>query len=154
MRFLRPGERQAAVRRVRGIVDVERLAAAVARGDALDLEGKDIGDRGRALEPLDVNLDRLELDPAEVADEILADERRRAAGFPTMVASAVRWGSFALSSTTPAKIQLPSAITRPDRITSANLSPSSWVSPKWPSSIRNTITAVQWSYVAASCGLV
>jgi hypothetical protein len=28
---------------MRGIVDIERLAAAVARGDTLDLEGKDIG---------------------------------------------------------------------------------------------------------------
>jgi hypothetical protein len=33
-------------------------------------------------------------------------------------------------------------------MTNANLSPSSFVSPKWPSSMRNTITAVQWSYVA------
>src|SRR5271154_3007028 len=66
---------------MRRIVEIERVTAAVAGGDALDLERQDIGDRSRALEPLDVNLDRLELDPAEVADEVLADERRRAAGF-------------------------------------------------------------------------
>src|ERR1700693_5711899 len=63
------------------IGDIERVAAAVAGDDAFDLERQDIGERGGALEPLDVNLDRLELDPAEVADEVLADERRRAAGF-------------------------------------------------------------------------
>src|ERR1700723_334255 len=65
---------------MRRVVDIERLAAAVAGGDALDLERKDIGDRSRALERVDVNLDRLELDAAEVADEVLADERWRATG--------------------------------------------------------------------------
>jgi hypothetical protein len=129
--FLRPGECQAAIGRMRRVVDIEWVAAEVAGRDALDLERQDIGYRGRAPEPLDANLDRLELDPAEVADEVLANERRRAAGFaPTMAASAVRCRSLARASTTPAKIQLPSAITRPERITSANLSPSSLVSPE------------------------
>lgn len=48
VRLLRPGERQAAVGRMRRIVDIERVAAAVAGGDALDLECQDIGDRGSA----------------------------------------------------------------------------------------------------------
>src|SRR5258708_32172927 len=65
---------------MRGVVDIKRFTAAVARGDALDLEREDIRDRGRALEPLDVNLDRLEFDPAEVSNEVLTDECRRAAG--------------------------------------------------------------------------
>src|ERR1700722_7129661 len=63
------------------IIDIERVATSVAGGDALDLEREDIGDRGRALEPLDVNLDRLEFHPTKVTDEVLTDERRRAAGF-------------------------------------------------------------------------
>src|SRR5580704_15704725 len=64
-----------------GVVDIERFAAPVAREDALDLEGKDIGDRGRAFERVQVELDRLELYTAEVAHQILADDRRRSAGF-------------------------------------------------------------------------
>src|SRR5579864_899543 len=81
VRLLRPGERQATVGRMRRIVDIERVAAAVARRNALDLERQYVGDRGRTPEPVDVNLDRLELNPAEIANEMLTDERRRAAGF-------------------------------------------------------------------------
>jgi hypothetical protein len=41
MRLLRASERQPPARRMGGVVDVEWLAAAVARGHALDLEGED-----------------------------------------------------------------------------------------------------------------
>jgi hypothetical protein len=155
VRLLRPGERQAAVGLMRRIVDIERVAAAVAGDDALDLERQDIGDRGRALEPLDVNSIGLNSTPRKSPTRFW----RMSAGVPpasppTMAASAVRWTSLALSSTTPVKIQLSSAMTRPERITNANLSATSLVSPKWTLSIRNTITAMQWSCVAASCGFV
>ena len=62
---------------------------------------------------------------------------------PTIAASAWRCASSARSSTTPAKIQLPSAMTLPERITSANFNPSRTISPYFPASIRNTSPAVQ-----------
>jgi hypothetical protein len=77
MGFLGPGQRQAAVGRVAGVVEVIRLAAAVARGDALDLEAGDAGDRGPADEPIRGELDRRELDAAKIADQMGRPGRRR-----------------------------------------------------------------------------
>src|SRR5215204_1422554 len=50
LRLARARQREAAVGRMGGVVDVERLAGAVARGHALDLEGEDAGDFRGALE--------------------------------------------------------------------------------------------------------
>ena len=52
MHFLRARQGQAAPHRVRGVIDVEWFAAAVARGDAFDLERQQFGDLGRALQVL------------------------------------------------------------------------------------------------------
>jgi len=90
-----------------------------------------------ALEPLYLNLDRLELDPRKSLTRFW----RMSAGVPPLhpdkVASAVLWGSFALSSTTR-KIQLrrPSPTDGSPARMSRTLGPR----PKLPSSIRNTIT--------------
>src|SRR5262245_189682 len=46
--LLRAGEREAAVGRMGGVVDVEGLAGAVARGHALDREGEHARDVGGA----------------------------------------------------------------------------------------------------------
>jgi hypothetical protein len=45
-------------------------------------------------------------------------------------------------------------MTLPERITSANFNPSSRMPAQLPSSIRKTIAAVQWSFVAGPCGFV
>ena len=79
---------------------------------------------------------------AGVVDESADDAQRRALAAivggeaggppacpPTIAASAWRCAWSARSSTTPAKTQLPSAITFPERMTSANFRPSSFVSP-------------------------
>jgi hypothetical protein len=71
-----------------------------------------------------------------------------------MAPSTRRCSGSARSSRTTPKIQLPSAITRPERIRKAKLSPSSRIAPERPSSMRNTIAAVQLSWVAGPCGLV
>jgi hypothetical protein len=60
---------------------------------------------------------------------------------PASFASASRCAGSAVSSTTTAKTQSPSAITLPERSTKANLQPSSRVGPKLPSSMRKTSTA-------------
>ena len=78
--FARPRQGQPAARRMAGVVEVRGLAAAVARQHTLDLEGGDVGDRGAAFEALDRDIDRLEFDAAEIADQILPDESRRPAG--------------------------------------------------------------------------
>lgn len=61
MDFRRPGKREPTVRRMSGIVNVERFTAAVAGCDILNLKGQDIGDRGGALERLDVDLNWFKL---------------------------------------------------------------------------------------------
>src|SRR5208282_6529345 len=70
---------QAPVCRVRRVVEVEGFAGPAARGDALDLESKDVGDRRRTSEPGQIEFDRLELNAPEIADQVLTDERGRAA---------------------------------------------------------------------------
>src|SRR5882757_6313974 len=80
LRLARTRQRQAAVGRMGGVVDVERLAGAVARGHALDLEGEDAGDLGSAAETVGGKADVVELDAAEVAHQIVAHHLRRAAG--------------------------------------------------------------------------
>src|SRR4029450_913663 len=74
----RAGESEAAVGRMGGVVDVERLAGAVARGDTLDLEGEDARDVGGAPQALGGEADVAELDAAEVAHQVVADHLRRA----------------------------------------------------------------------------
>src|SRR5262249_7496437 len=74
------GQREAPVRRVGGVVDVERLAAAVARGDALDLEGEDAGDGRPPLQAVLLEAARPDLHAAEIAHQVVVDHRRPAAG--------------------------------------------------------------------------
>src|SRR5437762_1126199 len=57
--FLRARQGEAAVRRMTGIVDVERVAAAVARRHALDLEAEKFGDHGAPGQPGNGEFDRL-----------------------------------------------------------------------------------------------
>ncbi len=66
-----------------GVVDVERLARAVARGDALYLEGQHARDIGRAPQTVGRELDGPVFDAAEILHQIVADNLRRAAGFAT-----------------------------------------------------------------------
>ena len=66
---------------------------------------------------------------------------RMRAGMPpawplTIAPSASRCASPAFSSITPPSTQLPSAITLPERITSAKARPSSTISPQCPRSMR------------------
>ena len=103
------------------------------------------GMAARRSSPCIREFDRCEPDPAKIADQMVADHPRRCR-LPRRRRSRRELGaepSSAFSSTTPAKTQLPSAMTLPERITSANLSPSRPVSPELPWSIRNTIAAVQ-----------
>src|SRR5437870_3122592 len=79
MSFSRARKCQAPVRRVRGIVEIERLVRPGARSDAFDRESQDTRDRRRALQPGEIELDRFEFDATEIADQMLTDERRRAA---------------------------------------------------------------------------
>src|SRR5215831_17181332 len=74
LQFAGPRQREAPPRRMGRIVDVERLTAAVARSDTLDFERDDGGDRGRALQPIQSELDRFVHDAAEVGDQVLADK--------------------------------------------------------------------------------
>src|SRR5688572_7455914 len=76
----RARQRKPAVGRMGGVVDVERLAGAVARGHALDLEGQDARDVGGAAQALGGEADVAEFDAAEVAHQVVADHLRRAAG--------------------------------------------------------------------------
>src|SRR5689334_10274347 len=80
MGFLRARQRKAAVGRVPGIVDVIRVAAAVARGDAVDLERHEPRDRDPASQAGDDEIDWLKRDPAEIADQVLPDYPRGPAG--------------------------------------------------------------------------
>src|SRR6516165_9335911 len=103
-------------------------------------------DHCRALEPVQVELDRPERDPPKIADQMLADESWRTAGFATDDRSQGRTLRIVGPLVDYAgKDPVPSAITLPERITSANFSPSSVISPYLPPSIRNTNAAVQWS---------
>src|SRR5262249_48037119 len=83
MHLLRAGQGEPAPRRVRRVVDIERLAAAVARGHTFDLEGEDIGDHGRAPKPGKSEIDRFELDAAEIANQVFGDEGGWPARLPT-----------------------------------------------------------------------
>src|SRR5215813_14132509 len=78
--LLRLRERQAPSGRVSRVVYVQRLARAVARNHPLDLERDHVGDYGRALQPVQIELDRLECDTTKIADQVVADEARRSAG--------------------------------------------------------------------------
>src|SRR3954452_18513498 len=80
MGFLRPRQREAAVRRMPGIVDIIRLPAAIARQNAFDLERHNSRDREAAGEAFGNKIDRLKRDPAKIADQILPNHRRGAAG--------------------------------------------------------------------------
>src|SRR5581483_9700278 len=64
--LLRPSERQPAIGGMSGVVDVERLARAIARGDAFDLEAQDAGNVGHALQAVGGEVDRLVFDAAEI----------------------------------------------------------------------------------------
>jgi hypothetical protein len=66
-----PRQGQAAVRRIAGIVQVKRLAAAIARHDAVDLERGDVRDRELAPVPVEDEFDRPEFDAAEIANQML-----------------------------------------------------------------------------------
>src|SRR5579884_844178 len=79
MDLLRPRQGEAAVRRVRGVVDVEGLVRAVARAHALDRERQQAGDRDGAPRPLLREVDRGIDDAAKIADQIGAYDGRRAA---------------------------------------------------------------------------
>src|SRR5579863_1202873 len=74
---------EATAGRMRRVVDVERLAAAIARCDALDLERQDVGDRYRALQSIHLELHRIELHAAEIAYQVSADHT----GWPTNIAA-------------------------------------------------------------------
>src|SRR5215472_8151757 len=74
-----PRQGQAAVRRMAGVVQVERLAAAIARDDAVDLERGDVRDRELTPVPVDDEFDRPEFDAAKIANQMLADQPGRAA---------------------------------------------------------------------------
>src|SRR5262249_27223498 len=112
------------------VVDVERLAAAVARGHTLDLKDRTSGITAERLSPSRVNSIGLNSTPRKSETKF---SRIKVGGPPacppTIAASAWRCSSSARSSTTPAKIQFPSAMTLPERITSANFSPSRPVLP-------------------------
>src|SRR5271156_2889760 len=71
MHFLRARQGEAAARWVRRVVDVERLAATVARGDALDLERQKAGDHGRALQTIEIQFYGLKGDAAETSAQVL-----------------------------------------------------------------------------------
>jgi hypothetical protein len=77
--LLRARQGETAVGRVGGVVDVEGLAGAVARGHALDLEGQNARDLGRAAQAFGGEVDPAEFDAAEVAHQVVADHLRRAA---------------------------------------------------------------------------
>src|SRR5207248_5846038 len=79
LQFLGLGQSEAAASRVPRIVNVERLAAAVPRQDAVDLEREQARDSGAPVVARHMELDRLVFDPAEIADEVVADQLRRAA---------------------------------------------------------------------------
>src|SRR5438552_15000844 len=79
---LRPCQGEAAGGGVRRVVDVERFAAAVARGDTFDLERQHVGNHGRTLQPFEAELYRLVNDAAEIADQVFTDEGGRAPGLP------------------------------------------------------------------------
>src|SRR5205814_9950772 len=79
LQFLRLGQSETAAGRMPRIVNVERLAAAVPRQDAVDLESEQARDSGAPVVPRHMELDRLVFDAAEIADEVVADQLRRAA---------------------------------------------------------------------------
>src|ERR1051325_7017814 len=69
LQFLGLGQGEAAPSRVPRIVDVNRLAAAVARQHAVDLESEQARHRGAPVVARNVELDRLLFEDAENADE-------------------------------------------------------------------------------------
>jgi len=79
--FIRAGKRQSAIGRVCGVVDKERVAVSIARGDTFDFENEDVGDRCRAVKSVHMDFDAPELDAAKIADHVLADNGRGSAGF-------------------------------------------------------------------------
>ena len=106
--------------------------------------------------PVDDEFDRPEFDAAKIANQMLADQPGRAA----RLAADDRRERLALGRVgtvvdDPGESQLPSAMTRPERIKRANLRPARATAPKLPSSTRNAMTAMQWwSWVAGPCGFV
>ena len=69
----RTGQGQAAVGGVGGVVQIERLAIAVARGDALDLVGQHAGDIDGVVQAILGEFDRLVLQAAKITDQIIPD---------------------------------------------------------------------------------
>src|SRR5947207_11092750 len=72
-------QREAPIGRVRGVIDVQRFAAAVAREDPIDLEIEHARDRGAPVMPGNLEGNRLVFEAAEIADQIAADHARGAA---------------------------------------------------------------------------
>jgi hypothetical protein len=90
-----------------------------------------------ALQTFDAEVDRLELNIAEVTDKVSPDHPGRVAGVATDDGrQRRRCASSACASTTPAKIQMPSAISLPDRITNAKHNLSSLTLPECRLSMR------------------
>src|SRR5947208_13591963 len=79
LEFLGLRQSEPAAGRVPRIVNVERLAAAVPRQDAIDLEREQARDSGAPVVPRHMELDRLVFEAPEIADEVAADQLRRAA---------------------------------------------------------------------------
>src|SRR2546421_2990626 len=79
LQFLGLGQSEAAAGRVPRIVNVERLAAAVPRQDAVNLEREQARDSSAPVVPRHMELDRLVFDAAEISDQVVADQLRRAA---------------------------------------------------------------------------
>ena len=118
------------VRGVLCVVDTDRAANLAGRGDALDREGQDVRIEVERTRPAMLNLIGQNSTPRKSLTRLSRITEGVTTAFPlTIAASASRWASFAVASTTPAKIQLPSAMTLPERMTSANFSPSSLVLP-------------------------
>src|SRR6266851_2729423 len=78
--FLGARQGETAAGRMPDIVEVIRLAGAVARGHPFDLEGDKLRDRDAAGQSGHREFDRLERDATEIADQVLPDDGRRAAG--------------------------------------------------------------------------
>src|SRR5436190_13796215 len=78
--LFRPGEGEPTIGGMGCIVDIERLARAVARGHALDLEAEHARYVGDAPQAVGGEIDPLVFDAAEILHQVVADHLRRAAG--------------------------------------------------------------------------
>jgi hypothetical protein len=94
-----------------------------------------------ALQTFDAEVDRLELNIAEVTARLV----RITPGVPPAWPLTMADSAAAALRPPPAKIQTPSAISLPDRITNAKHNLSSLTLPECPLSMRIIKVAVQWS---------